>query len=245
MADIDSLKVERSTTTLRERTLEKLRDAIANLHFKPGERLVERDLCEQLAVSRTIVREVLRHLETEGIVENAPNRGPIVAQVTPDQATQIYEIRGQLEGSAASVCAKKSTPELVKSLRGILKTIKKSYAEESPAKVLSATTSFYQTLFDFSGHDIAWKIVTSLNGRVNHLRALTIATPNRDKDGPREMGLIVDAIERKEPDAAFQACLSHVGRASMIAQAALADQSISNTASAKVATSSRRGATAH
>ncbi|WP_163535827.1 GntR family transcriptional regulator, partial [Klebsiella pneumoniae] len=63
------MRVDRSAKTLRELTLEKMREAIVSLRFRPGDRLVERDLCEQLGVSRTVVREVLRHLEAEGIVQ--------------------------------------------------------------------------------------------------------------------------------------------------------------------------------
>ncbi|HEV3431849.1 MAG TPA: GntR family transcriptional regulator, partial [Paraburkholderia sp.] len=75
-----SLRVERPTATLRELTLQKMRQAILDAHFAPGERLVERTLCEELGVSRSVVREVLRHLEAEGIVDTLPNQGPIVAR---------------------------------------------------------------------------------------------------------------------------------------------------------------------
>ena len=81
-----SLRIKRRTTTLRQQVLEALRNAILDFQFKPGDRLVERELCEMTGVSRTSVREALRHLESEGLVENVPNKGPTVATLTVEDA---------------------------------------------------------------------------------------------------------------------------------------------------------------
>ena len=85
-----SLRIKRQTTTLRQQVLEALRNAILDFQFKPGDRLVERELCAMTGVSRTSVREALRHLESEGLVENVANRGPTVATLTVEDARQIY-----------------------------------------------------------------------------------------------------------------------------------------------------------
>ena len=100
--DCGNLKIERSNKTLRQLTLETLRDAILDSRFRPGERLVERTLCDLTCVSRTVVREVLRHLESEGLVQTLPHQGPIVARPDLAQAEQIYEIR-ELLGPPAPV----------------------------------------------------------------------------------------------------------------------------------------------
>src|SRR5438067_10611348 len=97
MDDDGLLRVDRTTKSLRELTLEKLRDAILDFRFQPGERLVERTLCDRLGVSRTVVREVLRHLEAEGLVETIQNQGPAVTRPDPASAAQVYEIRALLE----------------------------------------------------------------------------------------------------------------------------------------------------
>src|SRR3954470_24779969 len=116
MSPAPTLKVDRTAKTLRELSLENMRAAILGGHFKPGERLVERSLCEQLGVSRSIVREVLRHLQAEGLVESVPHQGPVVASLTPDQAAQIYEIRALMEGRAARLFAERASDAALKEL---------------------------------------------------------------------------------------------------------------------------------
>ncbi|GGF63925.1 GntR family transcriptional regulator [Azorhizobium oxalatiphilum] len=221
---MEPLRVDRPAKTLRELALEKMREAIFSQRFKPGARLVERDLCEQLGVSRTIVREVLRHLETEGLVATMQARGPIVARTTADQARQIYEIRGVLEGSAARACAEQQDPAAIAALEACFARIKTAYAGADMPAVLEATTEFYRTLFAAAGKDIAWGIVNSLTVRINHLRSMTIQTSGRSVDGPAQMQRIVEAIKAGKGDEANAAALQHVKSASAIAQRLLQEQ---------------------
>lgn len=213
-----SLKVERNIPTFRELTLKKMKEAIFTLQFKPGDRLVERQLCDTLGVSRTVVREVLRHLETEGLVDNQPHRGPIVAKPTSEEIRQIYELRGLLEGLAARVCAEICSPETIAALENALDEIRKAHSGGSTLRSLQATTHFYFQLFEGAGRSVAWQFENSLQARINHLRAITIETPNRRKSGPGELDAIVKAIRLGRPDQAYQACVAHVERASLIAQ---------------------------
>ena len=101
------LKVDRPKT-LKENALESLRDAITSDVFKPGERLVERSLCESMAVSRTVVRECIRHLESERLIVGVPNSGYVVATISGDEVREIYDIRIMLECSAVHSCGSSS-----------------------------------------------------------------------------------------------------------------------------------------
>ncbi|MBH1965306.1 MAG: GntR family transcriptional regulator [Comamonadaceae bacterium] len=221
-----SLKVDRSAKTLRELSLEKMRDAIWNGHFKPGERLVERHLCEQLDVSRSIVREVLRHLETEGLVESINHQGPVVATITPDQAAQIYEIRALLEGHAARTCAEKADPTALQRLVALNAATQEAFGQDDFHEVLVRTTAFYEALFKEAGLEMAWEVVQSLNARINRLRVMTISSPGRAQEAAAEMSNIVKALQKGDADAAQQASQEHVKRVAQIAADRLKDSGL-------------------
>jgi DNA-binding GntR family transcriptional regulator len=209
--------VDRSAKTLRELTLDKLREAIASQRYRPGDRLVERDLCEQLGVSRTVVREALRYLEAEGLVQSQGQRGPVVARPTISETRQIYEIRGALESLAARACAERRDPAIADELDAILTRMRRGYKKGSSSDVLTEAANFYRALFQGADKAVAWTIISSLHSRINHLRALTIKTPGRSRSGPVQMQAIVDAIRKGDADGAAKACLTHVEAASALA----------------------------
>ncbi|WP_438397286.1 GntR family transcriptional regulator [Caballeronia sp. DA-9] len=218
-----SLKVERTNTTLRELALQKMRTAILDARFQPGDRLVERALCEELGVSRTVVREVLRHLETEGLVETLANQGPIVAILDVNTAVEIYEIRALLEGEAAMACAQSANQKIVSALAECIEEIQAAFNEQDHHAVRDLTTAFYERMFTGGGKNVAWEIVQSLTARINRLRALTIASDDRGRQAVQEMRHILAAINAHNPCGARDAAQAHVERVAEIAQQLLSD----------------------
>jgi DNA-binding GntR family transcriptional regulator len=216
-----SLRIEEKPRTLREMALERMRRAILEFHFKPGQRLVERDLCEQLGVSRSVVREVVRHLESEGLIQTKPHHGPVVAKLDVDTAKQIYELRAVLESAAAEAAAANADPAAIADMETALKEIDAAYGSSNFKKVLSATTSFYEAMFLSGGKSVAWEMVQRLNGRISWLRSMTVASPGRGQSGPTQMREILAAIKNKDGAAASAACRKHLSTAGNIAQALL------------------------
>ena len=105
----------------------------------------------------------------------------------------------------------------------MLDRIKSAYARNRMDQVLEATTQYYRRLFEAAGQDVAWGIVKSLTARINRLRSMTIRTPGRREDGPRQMQIVVDAIKAGDGDAAFRAAQEHVAIASRIARSLISD----------------------
>lgn len=213
----DALRIDRPPQTLRGIALDRLRAAIIAGRFPGGTRLVERTLCDQLGVSRSVVREVIRVLETEGLVETLPNRGPVVARLDWAQARQVYDIRRQLEGSAAEACAQVADADVDIALAEALATIRAGDADA----VFAATTRFYEVIFTAAGHAIAWEIVQRLNGRISRLRALTLAAQDREVPGPERMARIAAAIGARDGAGARRAVEEHLTEAAALAQRAL------------------------
>lgn len=202
-------------------TAEKLREAITQGHFAPGERLVETALCARMGVSRTTIREALRRLESERLVRNAPNRGPSVAAITPDMAEQIYDVRKLLEGEAAALFAARASAEQILSLEAALRAFTTAVSEESSVDRVRATSDFYDVILTECGNTVIFEMLSSLHARINVLRARSMASPGRSKFSLIEMRAILEAIERRDCNAARKAAEAHVAAAREAALAAL------------------------
>src|ERR1700754_4432713 len=139
--------VVRPAATLRRQVVEGLRSCISDLTFKPGDRLVERELCEMLGVSRTSVREALSQLVAEGLVQIIPHKGPIVAVITKEEAKGLYEVRAVLEALAGRQFTERATNDQRVALMQALKelaSIKDLNAEEAILLFLKQKAKFYE-----------------------------------------------------------------------------------------------------
>ncbi len=201
---------------------ERMRDAIIEGVFEPGQRLVERPLCEQLGVSRTVIRETIRYLEAEGLVEILPGRGPIVATMDWSDAQQIYDIRRMLETAAAEQCARAITPERAAALKTALSSLEQDFQDRVQGGLFRATADFYSEIFEGAGHHIAWEVVQRLNGRISRLRMMTLSSEDRQRPGIAYMQDICAAVVSGDPDAARDAVEAHLRDTTAIAKKLLA-----------------------
>lgn len=221
----DSLKVTRNQPTLREMVLDKLRGAIMSFQLLPGDRLVERDLCDRLGVSRTSVREALRHLEAEGLVEHTGSRGPRVAVITLEDARDIYELRCVLESMVVQLFTQKANRRQMAELDRVWEILKDALRSGQTLDIVEAVSDFYGVLYDGAGNRVAGQFLNQLQARVSYLRATSVSQEERYTDSFREMARIVEAIKARDPAAAHEACVAHIQAAAKVALAALAAKS--------------------
>lgn len=217
---VEKLKVA-VAAPLRQQVVDMLRAEIVSGAMAPGQRLVERELCEQTQVSRTSVREALRQLESEGFVESRPNKGIFVASLSSTAAREIYQVRAVLEGLAAQLFCEHATDLQRKRLNKAFEEIRGATEAGAAPKVLSAKSRYYEIILEGAHNDMLRQMLGNLNARVMILRTLTLGQPGRIKESFAEMKAIHAALEARNASLAFEACAAHVRNAQVILMKAL------------------------
>jgi DNA-binding GntR family transcriptional regulator len=220
MGIAETLRVERAPAPIRSRVLDNLRQAILEHKLAPGQRLIERELVELTGVSRTSIREALRELAAEGLVTTIPNKGTIVAEVTAEEARQLYQVRSALEALAGRLFVENATVAQRRALTNALRGVERAAGKGAPA-MLAAKDKFYDVLFEGGGNEALRSIAGTLHARVNLLRSLSLSRPGRSAESLAELAEIVAAVTANDADAAAKACSQHVEAAGMAGFSAL------------------------
>lgn len=217
-------KVVRVANSLRYDVTESIRTAIAVRRFEPGQRLIERELCDMTGVSRTLVREALRQLESEGLIVIQPNRGPVVRQLTAEQARGVYDVRKELEGLAASLFASRATEDERKALVKSFARLKTALAKGDQIERLKAKNEFYECLLAGAQNDALADTLRMLNSRVTFLRATSLQAAGRSQRSITELEVLMRALSARDPAAARAAAEFHVTNAAAEAVAQLPER---------------------
>ena len=161
---------------LRDVVFNTLRDAILTGKLVPGERLMENQLAEKLGVSRTPVREALRMLELENLVELVPRKGAQVLDMTEKDIVNILEIRSALEGLATSLACKKMTKECLQQLKNMEVDFERAVAENDVERFVDIDEDFHDVIFQATEND------KSMSTIVAHHRSILRALENHDSE---------------------------------------------------------------
>lgn len=195
---------------IRDQIASILRAAIVNLDFHPGQLLVERELCELTGASRPSVREALRQLEAEGLVESRNGRGTMVRVLTVAEVHHLYEVRAELEGLAARLFCERASEQHRDDLAASLAELRTATGEGSSTSILAAQGAFYIALFEGARNPVLDHVLQGLQVRVAQLRAVTLTVPGRAEESLREFEQILAAIGTGDAEAARRTAIAHV-----------------------------------
>lgn len=212
-------------TLLRNQVQEKLRIAIAEGRFAPGDHLSDRVLCDLFGVSRTVVREAVRQLEAEGLIETLPHRGSFVKAMSADEAAQFYDVRGVLEALAARSFTQNATNEELAELQAVFARLRKAASTAGKVDILAIKQDFYEVLLCGARNDYLTSMLNQILNRNTTLRATSLSAAGRLQQTVAEIGRLMDALAKRDADEAWAASLDHVNRAAAVALAILRRQS--------------------
>lgn len=194
---------------LREIVFESIREAILNGVFKPGERLMEIQLAEELGVSRTPVREAIRILELENFVIMVPRKGAYVAGVSLKDVAEVFEIRSALEGLAASLAAERITDSELEQMEQAL--LYRAQEEETELEQsVKSDTDFHALVYRASRNERLIQILANLREQIQRFRTTSLAVPGRMKAAIEEHWAILEALKNHDSEAAQSLTIAHI-----------------------------------
>jgi len=213
LLQIHDLKIVDGPTLVRDHTLEKLRGAITTGLYPPGMRLIERELCEALGVSRTSVREALRQLQSESLVEISRRRSVHVAVISAKDANDIYLLRERLETLAIRRFVESGDDKQIKALQRVHRDMRRALNKQDLRQLALMAGEFYEIIIAGAGSRVIFEMARQLLARVTYLRFRSMSEPGRLQAGIVEWDAIVDAILARDPGAAETAMAIHLHNA--------------------------------
>lgn len=153
--------------TLSDEAAHRLRTAIRNGVLRAGTRLVERDLAEQLGMSRIPVREAIQRLVEEGLVKKSPHRGTFVYAPTRKEIEEISSMRTVLESFVVERAMAHWTAEIETELRQIVDMMRSAADRGDWQQIHECDYQFHSTIWSIANHSVLQEVVSSLRSRIN------------------------------------------------------------------------------
>lgn len=202
--------ISRIVAPVREQLLQMMREAIVTGEWKPGQRLVERELCERTGASRSSVREALRQLESEGLVTVVPNRGPIVSTLSEQEVKDIYELRIVLDSFMIQRFCEVASDEEIAEVRDCFAEIEATVAAEDIVGTLHATTRMHDLFLIGAGNTALSATLNRLGSLIAFLRARSQSDPRSLPEVLEENRKVFEAAASRNSKAATRAMEHHI-----------------------------------
>ena len=213
MSDRAAMKlspVRHQSAPLRNKIIAALRSAIETGILAPGTRLIEKDLCDQLDVSRTSLREALRELQADGIFEPFSARGLTIGTISREEAENAYRIRSVLEALVVEQFIEKACDDAVRELLHEGQRLRRAYRSGVLEEMIACKRDFYDRICTGAANAIAFDIINRLILRTSSLRRHSLLRKERQAQSIKEIERLTKAIGKRDVAAARQAALDHV-----------------------------------
>ncbi len=201
--------LDHRTVSLADQVFERLETDILSGKYQRGEILTELKLSEEMGVSRTPVREALRRLEQEHLIEDT-NKGSVVLGITNEDLRDIYAIRMNIEGIAAYRAAERITDEQIKELRELL-DLQEFYASKKDADhIKTVDNNFHELVYRYSGSTVIYDTLTPLHRKIQKYRKVSVENAERSESSLNEHKALLAALEKHDSELAQKVVTDHV-----------------------------------
>lgn len=214
----------RQYSTLREWAYLRLRDMIVTGVLPPGADLHESQLCVQLGISKSPLREALRQLAQEGLVIAESNKGSLVAPLTFDDFREIYSLRRHIEPLEVRLASARIEDGTIAELRANTDILERCMQQRDHRGFAEQDVEFHLVLARTSGHSRLLRIQESLQAEMMRLVILRVVQSGMRTETADEHRAIIDALEARDPDLAALRMLEHLERAEEWRRRALAER---------------------
>lgn len=203
---IESIKVE----SLESQVSFRIREMIRQRILTKGQKVKEREICEQLGISRTPVREALRTLKSEGLIDIVPNKGAFVSEPSIENIKEIFEVMTLLEGEAARLAARRTTDPELKKLEAIHQELKRYHAEKNTEKYLATNKRCHQYIRKLAKNQLLYELIQSLQDKIFLYRTQQLNKHGRFDQSIKEHDELMKAFRKKDARAAETAMKKHL-----------------------------------
>ncbi len=198
--------------SLRGRVFNRIREDILSGKYKQNEELKENTIGQELGVSRTPVREALRQLELEGLVNIIPNKGAYVTGISEKDIHDIYVIRSYLEGLCARWACEHITEEQLQELEEVVFLSEFHSKKKHYDQIVELDNKFHELIYEASGSKILRHELSDFHHYVQRVRKITLANPERASDSNQEHDAILEAIRQRDGELAEKLAHEHIIR---------------------------------
>lgn len=192
-------------TFARDDVYNLLKQSIISGDLAPGEKLKDKELAAQLGVSRTPIREALRKLEDEGLIETSANRWTRVSMISLDDMEHIYPIILSLESLALKLAFPVLTDEHTEQMRVLNKTFKLRFEDNDPQAILEAETEFHRVFIQAAGNQELENMLENLKIKYKRIELAFFSVAPLFSTSFEEHNQLIDALESKNLEDALQA----------------------------------------
>lgn len=208
--------------SLHAEAVHELREMIIGGKLQPGDRLVESELCELFDISRTPLREAIKVLDKEGLIDLRPNRGARVSEISPVELTELFEFVSNLERIAVELAIERMEDKSLSRLRKMHDKMITLFKRDQRRECFQMDFELHNYIVSLSGNSILQETHQNLMTRTRRGRYMALFSQVRWDEAMAEHEDLMEAIERKDSDLAGKLMRSHVTKTGVVVRQSIA-----------------------